>query len=90
MVFSFDGSGEVRPLKGTVHTFEPLAPSGGSDFSLKALCICFPFKRHKCEVHIYAKVTIDRWCCNDFQNPGQAAMQEVHGPAQALHTVPLL
>lgn len=28
---------------------------------------------------IYAKVMTDRWCRNDFQNVGQAAVQEVHG-----------
>lgn len=72
MVPSFDGPGKVRPLKGSVHTLQPLAPSGESAFSLKALCICFPFKCHKCEVNIYAKVMTDRWCHNDFQNLGQA------------------
>lgn len=65
------------PLKGRIHTFEPLALSGGSGFSLKAFCICFPFKCHKCEVHICAKVTTDRWCRNDFQKLGQAGVQEV-------------
>lgn len=45
------GKPEFSPLKGNVHTFQLLAQRGGSDSGLKALCICFWLKHHKCEVH---------------------------------------
>lgn len=90
MVFSFDGGGRVGPLKGSVHTFEPLAASGASDFPLKAICICFWFKRHKREVNIcqgHDRQMVAVMISEPGPSSGAGSAQ---GPAQALATVPLL
>lgn len=75
---SISGQAKLRPLEGSVRTLEPLAARllfkrpFASGFRLNVINV-------KC---IYAKVMTDRWCRNDFQNTGEAAVQEVRRPAR--------